>query len=102
MTPPKVRFLTKIYHPNIDKLGRICLDVLKSQLPKSRSEHIGTDEIQAIGHPLCRSEQYCFQYKPCLEHQIQTIRWQTMLHRDGKKMSRQLFKQRGNGRELMQ
>ena len=31
MIPIKVRFITRIYHPNIDKLGRICLDILKEK-----------------------------------------------------------------------
>jgi len=31
MKAPKCRFITKIYHPNVDKLGRICLDVLKDK-----------------------------------------------------------------------
>ena len=31
MVPPKVLLRTQIYHPNIDKLGRICLDILKDR-----------------------------------------------------------------------
>ncbi|KAI0241100.1 Ubiquitin-conjugating enzyme E2 T [Lamellibrachia satsuma] len=27
--PPKIRFITPVYHPNIDNAGRICLDSLK-------------------------------------------------------------------------
>lgn len=30
LEPPRVKFLTRVYHPNIDDAGRICLDLLKA------------------------------------------------------------------------
>lgn len=43
--PPRVRFLTPIYHPNIDSDGRICLDILKMQPQGNWSPSININTI---------------------------------------------------------
>ncbi|KAL4843132.1 hypothetical protein H8958_005066 [Nasalis larvatus] len=50
MAAPKVRFMTKIYHPNVDKLGRICLGILKGKCSPALQIHTGLLSIQALSN----------------------------------------------------
>ena len=43
--PPRVRFITPIYHPNIDSDGRICLDTLKMQPHGSWSPSVNINTL---------------------------------------------------------
>ena len=54
MSAPKVRFITKIYHPNIDKLGRICLDILKGkQRRRSWTGSAALEETSLVTFAAC-------------------------------------------------
>ncbi|KAK4884793.1 hypothetical protein RN001_001064 [Aquatica leii] len=44
-SPPSIKFLTKVYHPNIDDNGRICLDLMKMPPKGSWKPTIGLEGL---------------------------------------------------------
>ena len=44
--PPKMKFITKIYHPNIDDDGSICVDLLKPDVWKPATKLVNV--LQAL------------------------------------------------------
>ena len=48
MDPPKCRFITRIYHPNVDRFGRICLDTIKKAWTPALQIRVALLSIQAL------------------------------------------------------
>ncbi|VDP02389.1 unnamed protein product [Soboliphyme baturini] len=51
--PPKLYFLTKIYHPNIDEKGQVCLPIVlpENWKPATRAEQVVESLIMLVNEP---------------------------------------------------
>lgn len=115
MNPPKIRFLTKIFHPNVDKLGRICLDVLKSKTTRAtryyrpqymlHSVHLADlaqiSALKIIGHLPFRFEPYSSVFRPSLVPRTLMIHLRPMLRNSGRKIKRLQLPLRKSGQQNM-
>ena len=51
--PPKVSFRTKIYHPNIDEKGQVCLPIISAEnwKPATKTEQVIQSLVSLVNDP---------------------------------------------------
>uniref|UniRef100_A0AAQ4QT88 E2 ubiquitin-conjugating enzyme n=1 Tax=Gasterosteus aculeatus aculeatus TaxID=481459 RepID=A0AAQ4QT88_GASAC len=51
--PPKITFKTKIYHPNIDEKGQVCLPIVSVEnwKPATKAENVITNLLALVNSP---------------------------------------------------
>jgi len=51
--PPKINFRTKIYHPNVDEKGQVCLPIIQADnwKPATKTEQVIQSLLDLISEP---------------------------------------------------
>ena len=51
MKPPGLKFATKIYHPNVDKEGLVCIEILQKWAPSVMMKRVLEDLRHLMANP---------------------------------------------------
>jgi ubiquitin-conjugating enzyme E2 L3 len=51
--PPKIAFKTKIYHPNIDEKGQVCLPIIQAEnwKPATKTDQVIQSLVALVNDP---------------------------------------------------